>query len=94
MAKSKSSEVEFLREVNRKLKAENKNLRKRLGHAYKQVRKNYDHIEDIEPDFAVEPEKEVDRVLCPKCQAELKIIDLEIKKLFICECGYRKTSKK
>lgn len=91
------SEAEALRSENRTLKKEINNLKKELGrhekreHQYldleereKQEGKAWDDFRDI---------CAKNMPLCPKCSKQLKITDLGSRKLFNCECGYRKSGK-
>lgn len=97
MAKNKErSELEYLRALNRELKSEIRHLKKKAGRSNKKV-KQYEATVELQADPEPEITEEHFQILkprCPECQGELDIVDLVIKELAQCECGYRKTTNK
>lgn len=99
--KNKSrSETESLRGIIRHLEAENKNLKKQLSRADKEVKKAFDTFTSFVDDdiSAQEPQPTDDPTIkCPKCNKKIRGIELGPKVLYSCtneECRFRKTTKK
>ena len=101
--KNKSrSETESLRGIIRHLEAENKNLKKQLSRADKEVKRAFDtftsFVDDELPAEAPVVETVNDLVIkCPKCSKKIKGIELGPKVLYSCsneDCRFRKTVKK
>lgn len=78
------SEVEYLRGELRRLKKEVAVLRKELA---KRIDRDFADAYEVEEEVEEEYVKEVS---CPKCGKELEVIDLNIRLLHTCKCGYRK----
>lgn len=92
-----STNEDKLRDANQKLRAENKRLRKQLAQAQKQKNKPYtaddqwEIYEEETPEIELTPEK-TDK--CPKCKEPIKVIDLGMFVLRICEsCGWKKRKR-
>ena len=88
--------MDHLRAQVKKLKSENRHLKKLLKHSEKWKNLKEDiHVEEVDGDSGVVVEK-VDE--CPKCSiGKLRFFDFPHLKLFACdnkECDYRERSKK
>lgn len=98
MARDKDSESLKLLRENKRLKNENRTLRKALRKAAK-GKDRMPILEELAEDLG-HLEEELDKIdaspKCPECGAgELKITDLHARVLTSCDsCGYRKTEKK
>lgn len=94
--KRERNEVEYLRGLVRELKAENRNLKKRLGVTSKRARRYETRIsedEDEQLERSEQPVKVVDS--CPDCSGELKLVDLGVRQFNSCiNCGYRSPAVK
>jgi len=89
LSKSKSKEIEHLRSELRK-------LRKSLSRSEKRKHLYESSVDDQSEEFVkeeIEDRRKTRKNLCPNCDNELELIDLGIKKLIICNCGYRKVQK-
>lgn len=92
-----SSEVEYLRGINRQLTRQIKNLKKQVGRGTKEIKRL---AEGLEPDLEDEIEQPVLHTVenpdtCPQCTKEIVIIDLGKRLLHNCKaCGYRKVKIK
>lgn len=93
MSKSKEkSELEYLRGQNQKLKSENRHLKKQLGYFRKRVTE--DDIDYPDEEIPAEAFTPKGGQRCPKCANAIEVIDLAVRIMHICDCGYRKTFKK
>lgn len=100
MAKSKhKNELEHLKGTVRQLKSVIRSLKENL---YKPDKKRR-HVNELNEDLATQliQDEEQDKILindnkCPNCpKGKLETIDLNIKKMIICnECNFRKLEKK
>lgn len=98
MARDRDSESMKLIRENKRLKNENRSLRKAL----RKVAKGKDRmpiLEELAEDLGHiehEMEEEAKVPKCPECgQESLKITDLNVRIMVSCSnCGYRKTQKK
>jgi len=93
------SELEDLRGLVRSLQAENRQLKKQLSRADKEVKKAFEtfntFVEDVQPVATVETQTFDTK--CPKCNKKIKGIELGSRILYSCsneDCRYRKTIKK
>jgi hypothetical protein len=96
MAKQKErSELEVARAEARRLKSENKYLRKELNRMEKRNRQYEHNLTDPDDEEFIKDEvEEDDREDCPKCDEKLDPVDIGIRIFYSCSCGYRKTIKK
>jgi cell division protein FtsB len=85
---------ENLRGHVRQLRAENKNLKRQISRLEKQLARL--PLEDLdEPEEETSPLHDVaPEYLCPKCRKEMVLLDLGIKTILSCTCGYRKSLTK
>jgi hypothetical protein len=94
--KQKETELEFLRGLVRKLKSENRHLRKLLGGNSKKLNaleSNIAEAEVAEEELGLYELKPAN--LCPKCSESLETADLGSRLLYSCKkCTFRKTQKK
>lgn len=83
MSKSKSREIEHLRAEIRKLKKNITRSKKRLYEPESEA------LEEV-----AEETKVVHKDRCPRCSGKLELLDLNIKKILMCEsCNYRTVKK-
>jgi hypothetical protein len=98
MAKQKErSELEILRSENRRLKSIAKHLKKEASRKTKREHLHNDLVEKQAEELLKEELKERDVLKgegCPNCGEELDITDIGPRKLYTCDCGYRKSAKK
>jgi hypothetical protein len=98
MAKQKErSELETLRAENRKLKSENRHLKKEVSRSKKREHLHQDLEEKMAEEYLEEDVQEdmyVSNDKCPKCPNKLDAVDIGVRVLYTCECGYRKSKKK
>jgi phosphoglycerate-specific signal transduction histidine kinase len=91
--KRERSEAEYLRGELRKLKAENRHLRKELGRTTKKV-KVFEETVDLqeEPEMTLEAATD----LCKSCgKGQIQTVDLGVRVMVTCtQCTYRKAYKK
>ena len=90
-------EVEYLREQNKILKAENRHLKKLLGQSDKKVRAYEEHVDlSIEVDMPYEePQSQVNKCQEKGCDGTTERVDLGVRMMHVCRsCGARKTYKK
>jgi len=99
MVRSKDqSELEYLRGIVKKLRAQNKHLKKELARSTKRSRQNDDDLEDAIEEELEEVGKELTHIregeMCPQCKKQMNVVDLTVKILHMCDfCKYRKTFK-
>lgn len=98
MTKSKDrSEAEYLRGIVRQLKSENRNLKKQLGLVSKKNRQYENNLSDHSEFELEEMEEEFieAREKCPKCKADIEVLEIGNRDVRICkDCGYRSSRKK
>jgi len=99
MSRSKTkSEYENLKGIIRRLKSENRHLRKEIGRSNKKVSQVEGIMNDQEEEALeqlVEIDQEKKEELCPKCNKhKLDVIEIGTRLLLSCECGYRRSKKK
>jgi hypothetical protein len=92
-----STNEDKLRDANQKLRAENKRLRKQLAQAQKQKNKPYteqDQWEVYEEEIVEEEPTPQISDKCPKCKEPIKVINLGMFILRLCEsCGWKKRKR-
>jgi len=91
-------ELDYLRDLVRQLKAENRNLRKSLGSVSKKHRKlEYltDSVVDAVPEIKNNNKVEKRKYPCPNCKSNLTVIEFPKRTVLICStCKYRRTTNK
>ena len=100
MAKSKDhSELEHLRGLVRKLKSENRQLKKVVGLSKKEIAQFEEHfVEAFDPDTTTADTTVFTRKqdeVCDKCGATMDVYDMDIRELLRCQaCPNRRSRKK
>lgn len=99
MTKKKTySEAEHLRSIVRSQKKEIQALQKQVSRQNKR-KACYEDLEEKLAEAMIEEDRKETKILsnrelCPECGKGLDKIDLSIRWMFTCECGYRKVVKK
>lgn len=88
MSRSKERNgAEYYKAIIRKQRSEIKALRKELSRLNKRKHQYEDVVDLLDPP---EPEVVKDAKSCPACKKDLDVIELGIKKMYICDmCGHR-----
>lgn len=96
--KQKDDELEYLRGLTRKLKSENRHLKKELSRKSKRPIVDEELEQEVQEQLLEEEQTEeqlLHKKLCVKCKSDnIDITDLGIRVLIVCDsCGHREVKK-